>query len=134
MTVEQDEDGWWAAHAQLGPNVGANGQGQTRKEALDDLREAVRASFEADGGIPEWLVHFDLLAVGGGEGAWFPPCRACRACVLSAPWRMPALRWCASAEATTSYVTRMVAAPLVPVHRTRRCESVHCAGSCVTAD
>jgi predicted RNA binding protein YcfA (HicA-like mRNA interferase family) len=22
----------------------------------------------------------------------------------------------------------------VPVHRTRRCESVHCAGSCVTAD
>lgn len=40
MTVEQDEDGWWCAHAQLGPNVGANGQGQTRKEALDDLREA----------------------------------------------------------------------------------------------
>lgn len=49
MTVEQDEDGWWCAHAQLGPNVGANGQGRTRKEALDDLREAVLASFEADG-------------------------------------------------------------------------------------
>jgi hypothetical protein len=25
MTVEQDEDGWWCAHAQLGPNVGASG-------------------------------------------------------------------------------------------------------------
>jgi len=44
MTIEQDEDGWWCAHAQLGPNVGANGQGRTRKEALDDLREAVLAS------------------------------------------------------------------------------------------
>jgi predicted RNase H-like HicB family nuclease len=63
MTVEQDEDGWWCAHARLGPNVGANGQGRTRKEALDDLREAVLASFEADGGIPEWLVRSDLLAV-----------------------------------------------------------------------
>ena len=57
MTVEQDEDGWWCAHAQLGPNVGANGQGRTRKEALDDLREAVLASFEADGGVPDWLVR-----------------------------------------------------------------------------
>jgi predicted RNase H-like HicB family nuclease len=47
MTVEQDEDGWWCAHAQLGPDVGANGQGQTKKQALDDLREAVLASFEA---------------------------------------------------------------------------------------
>ena len=44
MTIEQDEEGWWCAHAQLGPNVGANGQGRTRKEALDDLREAVLAS------------------------------------------------------------------------------------------
>lgn len=55
MTVEQDEDGWWCAHAQLGPNVGANSQGRSRsrKEALDDLREAILASFEADGGVPE---------------------------------------------------------------------------------
>jgi hypothetical protein len=51
MTVGQDEDGWRAAHAQLGPNVGANGQGQgqTRTEGLADLREAIRASFEAYG-------------------------------------------------------------------------------------
>jgi hypothetical protein len=32
MIVEQDEDGWWWAHAQLGPNVGANGQGRTKPE------------------------------------------------------------------------------------------------------
>ena len=38
------------------------------------------------------------------------------------------------AEATTSYVTRMVAVPLSLCIGTRRCESVHCAGSCVTAD
>jgi hypothetical protein len=63
MTVDQDEDGWWCAHAQLGPNVGANGQGRTRKEAVDDLRDAVLASFEADGGIPAWLVRSDSLAV-----------------------------------------------------------------------
>ena len=63
MTVELDEDGWWCAHARFGTNVGANGQGRTRKEALDDLREAVLASFGADGGIPEWLVRSDLLAM-----------------------------------------------------------------------
>jgi hypothetical protein len=27
-----------------------------QEEALEDLREAILASFEADGGIPEWLV------------------------------------------------------------------------------
>ena len=38
MTVAQDEDGWWCAHAQLRPNVGANGRGGTKHEALADLR------------------------------------------------------------------------------------------------
>jgi hypothetical protein len=33
------------------------------------LREAVRASFEADGGIPEWLVRSDQLAVDVDEVA-----------------------------------------------------------------
>lgn len=84
MTVEQDEDGWWCAHAQLGPNVGANGQGRTRKEALDDLREAVLASFEADGGIPEWLVQSDLLAVDVDEVALCLRCPCSRAHALSA--------------------------------------------------
>ena len=68
MTVEQDEDGWWCTHAQLGPNVGANGQGRTRLEALADLREAVLASFEV-GGVPPWLVRSDLLAVDVDEVA-----------------------------------------------------------------
>jgi predicted RNase H-like HicB family nuclease len=62
MTVTQDEDGWWCAHAQLGPNVGANGQGQTKQEALADLRQAVLASFEGDGVSP-WLVRSDSLEV-----------------------------------------------------------------------
>jgi hypothetical protein len=69
MTVEQDEDGWWCAHAQLGPNVGANGQGRCRKGTLDDLGEAILASFEADGGVPEWLVRSDLMAVDVDEVA-----------------------------------------------------------------
>jgi len=74
MSVEQDEDGWWWAHAQLGPNLGANGQGRTKPEALADLSEAVRASFEV-GGVRAWLVHSDLLAVDVHEprsrrGAW----------------------------------------------------------------
>ena len=92
MTVEQDEDGWWCAHAQLGPNVGANGQGRTRKEALEDLREPVLASFEADGGIPEWLVRSDLLAVDIDEVALCPRCPYSRADALSAHWKRPVSR------------------------------------------
>jgi predicted RNase H-like HicB family nuclease len=38
-TVE--EDGVWCAHAQLRPKVCANGEGATREEAVDDLREAL---------------------------------------------------------------------------------------------
>jgi predicted RNase H-like HicB family nuclease len=48
---------------------GSERQGQTRKEALDDLREAILASFEADGGFPEWLVRSELLAVDVDEVA-----------------------------------------------------------------
>jgi len=92
MTVAQDEDGWWCAHAQLGPNVGANGQGRTRKEALDDLREAVLASFEADGGIPEWLVRSDLLAVDVDEVAYCPHSPYSRARALSARSKRPVSR------------------------------------------
>jgi hypothetical protein len=33
MTVERDEDGWWCAHAQLGPNLGANGQGPDQERS-----------------------------------------------------------------------------------------------------
>src|SRR5690242_5816925 len=40
-TVERDEDGFWCAHAQLRPGVGANGEGDSREAAVADLREAL---------------------------------------------------------------------------------------------
>jgi hypothetical protein len=36
--VEQDEDGFWCACAQIRPGVAAFGDGPTREAALDDLR------------------------------------------------------------------------------------------------
>ena len=53
-TVEQDEDGVWCAHAQLRPNVGANGEGATPEAAIDDLREALTGLIESFG-VPEML-------------------------------------------------------------------------------
>ncbi|MGH3462275.1 MAG: type II toxin-antitoxin system HicB family antitoxin [Kribbellaceae bacterium] len=53
-TVEQDEDGVWCAHAQLRPNVGANGEGATPEAAVDDLREALTGLIESFG-VPEML-------------------------------------------------------------------------------
>jgi predicted RNase H-like HicB family nuclease len=53
-TVEEDEDGVWCAHVQLRPNVGANGEGATREEAVADLREAL-AGLIAEFGVPEEL-------------------------------------------------------------------------------
>ena len=52
-TVEQDETGWWAAHASL-PGGGANGEGRTPEEAVADLREALDGWF-AEFGIPDEL-------------------------------------------------------------------------------
>ena len=52
-TVEQDETGWWCAHAPL-PGGGANGEGQTREEAVADLRQALDGWF-AEFGVPEEL-------------------------------------------------------------------------------
>jgi predicted RNase H-like HicB family nuclease len=53
-TVEQDEDGVWCAHAQLRPNVGANGEGATPEAAVEDLREALTGLIESFG-VPEML-------------------------------------------------------------------------------
>jgi predicted RNase H-like HicB family nuclease len=53
-TVEQDEDGVWCAHAQLRPQVGANGEGDTREAAIEDLREALTGLI-AEFGIPDEL-------------------------------------------------------------------------------
>ncbi len=52
-TVEQDETGWWCAHAPL-PGGGANGEGRTRAEAVADLRQALDGWFK-EFGVPEEL-------------------------------------------------------------------------------
>jgi predicted RNase H-like HicB family nuclease len=53
-TVEQDEDGVWAAQAALGPDAFANGQGDTREAAIEDLREAIVVLAE-EVGVPDEL-------------------------------------------------------------------------------
>jgi predicted RNase H-like HicB family nuclease len=52
-TVEQDETGWFCAHAAL-PGGGAHGEGKTRDEAVADLREALTGWVE-EFGTPEEL-------------------------------------------------------------------------------
>jgi predicted RNase H-like HicB family nuclease len=58
VQVEQDEDRAWCAHADLGPLGGANGEGETREEALLDVREAISLVFDAEG-VPSWLTRVD---------------------------------------------------------------------------
>jgi predicted RNase H-like HicB family nuclease len=53
-TVEQDEDGVWCAHAQLRPQVGANGEGDTPESAIADLREALTGLI-TEFGVPDEL-------------------------------------------------------------------------------
>ncbi len=53
-TVEQDEDGVWCAHAQLRPQVGANGEGDTPEAAISDLREALTGLI-TEFGVPDEL-------------------------------------------------------------------------------
>jgi predicted RNase H-like HicB family nuclease len=52
--VEQDEDGVWCAAAQLGPGVGAVGDGLTREAAIGDLRAALELLI-AEVGVPDQL-------------------------------------------------------------------------------
>ncbi|GAB2667389.1 type II toxin-antitoxin system HicB family antitoxin [Kribbella swartbergensis] len=54
-TVEQDETGGWSAAAALTPDAFANGEGNTREEAIEDLRQAVAFLVE-EVGVPEELV------------------------------------------------------------------------------
>lgn len=53
-TVEQDENGSWSAAAALTPDAFANGQGDTRETAIEDLRAAI-ALLAEEVGIPEQL-------------------------------------------------------------------------------
>jgi predicted RNase H-like HicB family nuclease len=55
FTVEQDENGHWCAAAALTPDAFANGEGGTREEAIEDLREAIALLVETVG-VPEQLV------------------------------------------------------------------------------
>ena len=60
-TVEEDEDGVWCTHAQYGPALRTNGEGATREEAVDDLREAL-AGLIAEFGVPDELtVAVDMV-------------------------------------------------------------------------
>lgn len=52
--IERDEDGMWCAHAQLRPQVGAHGEGETREAAIADLRAALTTTIE-EFGIPDEL-------------------------------------------------------------------------------
>ena len=59
-TVEQDEDGVWCAHAQLRPNVGAHGEGDTEEAAIDDLREALGGLIQEFGAPDELTLTLDV--------------------------------------------------------------------------
>lgn len=54
LTVGEDEDGVWCAHAQLMAGVGAHGEGESRGAAIADLGEALRGLI-AEVGPPEEL-------------------------------------------------------------------------------
>lgn len=58
-TVTQDEDGIWCAHAYVG-RVGCNGFGDTRDEAVSDLREAIVMVIEDDGAPEELAITIDV--------------------------------------------------------------------------
>jgi predicted RNase H-like HicB family nuclease len=56
FTIEEDlEDGGWVAAAALTPDAFANGQGETREEAIEDLKAAIVALADVVG-IPEQMV------------------------------------------------------------------------------
>ncbi|MEU8221216.1 hypothetical protein [Kribbella sp. NPDC048915] len=52
--VEQDENGAWSAEAALDPQSFANGEGATREDAIEDLKQALAVLIETNG-VPEQL-------------------------------------------------------------------------------
>lgn len=54
FTVEQDVDGAWCAAVYLRPGVGAYGEGDTREEAIADLRAALEALLD-ETGMPDMM-------------------------------------------------------------------------------
>ena len=59
-SVSQDEDGVWCASAQLGPGVGAVGDGPTEEAAVADLRAALQALLAETGPPPELTLTLDV--------------------------------------------------------------------------
>jgi hypothetical protein len=60
LSVEQDEDGVWCAHAYLRPGVGVNGEGGTAEAAVEDLREALASVIAEFGSQDVFTVAVDL--------------------------------------------------------------------------
>ncbi len=59
-SVSQDEDGVWCASAQLGPGIGAVGDGPTQEAAVADLRGALEALLTETGPPPELTLTLDV--------------------------------------------------------------------------
>ncbi|MGH9171431.1 MAG: hypothetical protein ACRD0Z_11250 [Acidimicrobiales bacterium] len=59
-SLSQDEDGIWCASAQLGPGVGAVGDGPTEQAAIADLRVALEALLVETGPPPELTFTLDV--------------------------------------------------------------------------
>jgi predicted RNase H-like HicB family nuclease len=59
-SISQDEDGIWCASAQLGPGVGAVGDGPTEEAAVDDLRAALEVLLAETGPPPELTLTLDV--------------------------------------------------------------------------
>jgi predicted RNase H-like HicB family nuclease len=55
FTIEQDENGAWCAAAALTPDAFANGAGDTREAAIEDLKAAI-ALLADEVGVPEQVV------------------------------------------------------------------------------
>jgi predicted RNase H-like HicB family nuclease len=55
VIAEDTEDGGWTASAALTPDAFANGEGETREEAIEDLKSALQLLAE-EVGVPEQLV------------------------------------------------------------------------------
>lgn len=60
LSVVQDEDGVWCAHAYLRPGVGVNGEGGTAEAAVEDLREALASVIAEFGSQDVFTVTVDL--------------------------------------------------------------------------
>ncbi len=59
-SISQDEDAIWCASAQLGPGVGAVGDGPTEEAAVEDLRAALEALLAETGPPPELTLTLDV--------------------------------------------------------------------------